>query len=279
MSRVMPALFCLASILFSLLPGSAISLRQHPVSVRDTFYFESNDSDFVAQDSTHKWPQNLQNTLSQLIKNEMFEHTQLGLYVYDLTADSSLFDFGKLQLMRPASVMKLLTSITALANLGGSYLFTTRLYTTGEVKDSILTGDVYVRGGFDPRFGNDDMEAFIDGLAEKGLKKINGNIYSDLSLKDTLKWGEGWCWDDDERTLRPLLYNGKDIFMSKFYEKLNDNGIAHPQTYTEKQIPADSVKLMAERSHTMDQILMQQHPQYIRTSIFGSVWVIDLHNK
>lgn len=255
---MMPMLFCLVNVLFSLLPCSAISLhQQQPVAVRDTFYTESADSDSAAQDSTLSWPQNLRTSLSLLIKNEMFEHTQMGMYVYDLTADSALFDFGKLQLMRPASVLKLLTSITALANLGGSYQFTTRLYTTGDVKDSILCGDVYIRGGFDPRFGSDDMEAFVEALAEKGLKKINGSIYSDMSLKDTLKWGEGWCWDDDERTLRPLLYNGKDIFMSKFYEKLNENGITHPQTYSEKLIPADSVKLTSERSHTMDQILMR----------------------
>ena len=253
----MPILFCLVSMLSSLLPGRAFSLKQNPVALRDTFYFEGADSDSVAQDSTLNWPQNLQESLSQLISNEMFDHTQLGLYVYDLTADSALFDFGKLQLMRPASVMKLLTSITALTNLGGSYQFTTHLYTSAEVKDSILHGDVYIKGGFDPRFGNDDMEAFVEALSRKGLKKIDGRIFSDMSLKDTLKWGEGWCWDDDERTLRPLLYNGKDIFMSKFFEKLEDNGIAHPDSFQEKMVPADSVKLLAERSHTVDQILMR----------------------
>ena len=246
-------LWCGATVF---VPGEMFARRPATTAVGDTFYFEKEDSD-TAMGQVVCWPQNLQTSLQDLITSEMFERTQLGLYVYDLTADSALFDFGRQQLMRPASVMKLLTSITALTDLGGSYQFQTRLYVTGEVKDSVLNGDIYIRGGFDPRFGNDDMQAFAEALAEEGMKSIGGHIYSDVSLKDTLKWGEGWCWDDDEESLCPLLYNGRANFMEKFFQKLEENGIAHPGSHAEKMVPEDSVKLLTVRTHTMDQILMR----------------------
>ena len=250
----MPVFFCIVFVAFFQMPVRAVSLSEWPFMDNDTI-----ETDTVCIDTveTLPWPQNLKTSLDELLQDEMFQCSQLGLYIYDLTADSALYASGHRQLMRPASVQKLLTTITALTQLGGSFQFTTRFYMNGEMKDSVLCGDLYLKGGFDPRFGSDDMNAFIEVLTEHGIRQIDGRVFSDMSLKDTLKWGEGWCWDDEERTLRPLLYNSEDIFMKKFYERLDDYGIAHPLTFTEKLVPTDSVKLLAERSHTVDQILMR----------------------
>ena len=34
---------------------------------------------------------------------------------------------------------------------------------------------------------------------------INGNIYGDVSFKDSLYWGKGWMWDDDPSSDAPYL--------------------------------------------------------------------------
>lgn len=217
--------------------------------------------DTAAVDSTLYWPENMVKTVDRLLADPMFQTSQVGVLIFDLTADSILYEHNSRQLMRPASVEKLLTSITALTELGGSYQFQTRLFSTAEVRDSVLKGDIYICGGFDPRFGADDMQAFIDALTRTGLRRIEGNIYADVSLKDTLKWGEGWCWDDEEKTLTPLLYNGRDIFMKKFFEKLDESGIAHPGQYRYEPVPQGNVQLLCERSHTLDQILMRMLKQ------------------
>ena len=153
----------------------------------------------AAADSSLDWPDHLQARLSELVCNPMFEHSQLGLYVYDLTADSALFEQGKRQLLRPASTQKLLTAITALAQLGGSYRFETSIYRTGELADSVLHGDLYVVGGFDPRFGYDDLRAMVDKLASSGVRRIDGRLFLDVSMKDTLAWGWGWCWQPTKK--------------------------------------------------------------------------------
>ena len=261
-ASAMPFLCCLLFASLFTLTGQATGRGMHSLS-RDTIVIPAdedstcnNEGDSVVVDSTLSWPQNVRAAIDRLVDNQMFERSQLGMFVFDLTADSAIYEYGKRQLMRPASVEKLLTTITALNELGGSFQFTTRLYCTGEVKDSTLCGDVYVKGGFDPRFGNDDMQAFVEALKEKGIKKIGGEVLTDMSLKDTQKYGEGWCWDDEAPILRPLLYEGCDEFVAKFFERLTEYGIALPASYGERLVP-DSAKLMVERSHTMDQILMR----------------------
>lgn len=255
----------MAALLMATTTVGAKAFRHSLPPVADTLVVDADEdttaveemANTFATDTTVAWTERLKQGMDELTQNEMFEHSQVAVLIYDLTADSAVYELNSRQLMRPASVQKLLTSITALSNLGGSFQFTTRLYTTSAVKDSILAGDVYIVGGFDPRFGADDMEAFIEALKGKGLKRIDGHIYADVSLKDTLKWGEGWCWDDEEKTLTPLLYNGQDTFMKHFFDKLDENGIGHAAGYTYRLLPGDSVQLVCERSHTMDQILMR----------------------
>lgn len=82
-----------------------------------------------------------------------------------------------------------------------------------------MTGDVYCIGGMDPRFNSDDMSAFVNSLKEMGVDTIRGSIYADRSLKDADLLGEGWCWDDDNPVLSPLVFQRKDIFMDKFLAK------------------------------------------------------------
>lgn len=207
-------------------------------------------------DSLLIWQQNMRAALDTMFQDELFERSQVGFLVYDLTDDSVIYNHGGRQLLRPASVEKVITSTVALSLLGEDYLFRTRLYYKGEVTDSILHGDIYIRGGFDPLFSWEDMSAFIQAFHELGIKQIDGNIYADLSFKDNLKWGDGWCWDDEQRTLTPLPYGGSDSFIPQFFIALDQDSIAHPMEYAEITTPLDSVKLLCERTHTMDQVLV-----------------------
>ena len=98
------------------------------------------------------WPVNLQARLDSLITDPLLERTQLGLMVYDLSADSVLYSYCGKQTLRPASTMKLLTSVTALDVLGSSYNYRTSLYYKGTIADGVLTGDLWLVGGMDPLF-------------------------------------------------------------------------------------------------------------------------------
>ena len=202
------------------------------------------------------WPENIIERLDRLMEEPLLKKTQLGLLVYDLTADSALYAQGEQQTLRPASTMKLITAITAIDKLGGGYQFRTSLYYTGKVEDNTLTGDLYCVGGMDPRFNNDDMKAFVESILRMGVDTIRGRLIADTSMKDETRLGEGWCWDDDNPVLTPLLIGKKDEFLLKFLTELRDAGIYVDAPCSEGTLP-NGAYILCSRFHSLDQILMR----------------------
>ena len=202
-----------------LLAGTVGSLQAQTV---DTLVVDTCATDTIVE---LPWPQNLQARLDTLTSDKMFDYTQLGLMVYDITADSTLYTYGAKQILRPASTMKLLTAITALDQLGIKYKFRTSLYYTGEVVDSVLVGDLYCVGGMDPLFDSTDMQAFSASVKALGIHTLKGKLVDVNTFKDQDLLGEGWCWDDDNPSLSSLLINGKDDFISQFAQQLDKDSI------------------------------------------------------
>ena len=223
----------------------------------DTLATDSLWSDSLSgKGDTLPWPKNVQAQIEELLQSDMFRTSQLGMMVYDLDTDSAIFCHNERQLMRPASTMKVITAITALSRLGGSYQFKTDLCYTGRVDSCTLQGDIYCVGGFDPRFNNDDLRAFVEGIRRLGIDTIRGSIYADKSMKDKNPYGEGWCWDDDNPTLSPLLLSRKDQLLPKFYSDLREAGIYLTGSLGEKRKPEEA-NCIVRRFHTIDQVLMR----------------------
>ncbi len=193
--------------------------------------------------------------LQELVRDTIFNRTQLGLHVHDLTADKPLFAHGQHQQLRPASTEKLVTAITALDLLGTDYCYRTGLYLCGEVRDSVLHGDLCLRGAFDPLLGKADLRAFTDTLVHLGIRRIDGFVLFDRSLKDTVSLGWGWCWDDEAIPLTPLLYNGNAGLEQHFLAELRASGITCTPSVVYGTIPLEG-RLVAERIRTIDQILL-----------------------
>ena len=203
------------------------------------------------------WPANVRARLSALISSSpLLATSNIGIMVYDLTADSTIFRYNERKALRPASTMKLITAITAIDRLGGSYQFRTSLRYTGSVTDNVLNGDVYCVGGFDPRFNSDDLKAFVEGIRSLGVDTIRGCLVADKMMKNEDRLGWGWCWDDDNPVLSPLLISRKDNFMERFVSELVDAGIIITGDVIEGDTPADAYELV-DRTHSIDQILMR----------------------
>ena len=223
---------------------------------------EAIDTILVEEDSLAKdslalpWPRSAQYKIDKLLKSDMFKTSQLGLMVYDLDADSAIYCYKERQTMRPASTMKLITAIAALDKLGGGYKFKTDLCYTGRIDSCTLVGDVYCVGGFDPIFNNDDLNAFVESIKKMGVDTIRGHIYADRSMKNSDLLGEGWCWDDDNPTLSPLLLGRKDRFMERFERELREAGIV-VDAFVSTNTKPDDAFCIAQRFHTMDQVLMR----------------------
>lgn len=216
---------------------------------------DSVQTDTIADriDTSKPLPQRLQ----ELLDNDIFDRTQVGIYVYDLTADTLVFTHNEQQCMRPASNEKLMTAITALNDLGVLYEYRTRLYTTSipADSDSIFTGHIYIRAGYDPLLDGDDLRAFAQSLKEHRIFRLQQPIVLDLSIKDDKRLGWGWCWDDDEVPTTPLLYRNDDKFTDNLRRIFREEGIDWDGTVTEDTTP-NTATLLLTRTHNIDQVLL-----------------------
>lgn len=204
------------------------------------------------------WPQSLQADLDSLIAvTKLLDVSEMGLMVYDLTADSAIYQYHQRHTLRPASTMKLLTAIATLDRLGGSYQFRTSLYHTGVVDSCTLKGDLYCLGGMDPRFNGDDLNAFVEGVKRLGVDSICGSIVTDKSMKDADLLGWGWCWDDENPVLSPLLVSEKDNFAERFLKALQKAGIKVSSVEPKEGKVPNGSHIVCSRFHSMDQILMK----------------------
>lgn len=248
MQRYIFSFICL--LLPILAEASIPSLRTDSILPED-----SVQTDTIADhiDTSKPLPRRLQ----ELLDNDIFDRTQVGIYVYDLTADTLVFTHNEQQCMRPASNEKLMTAITALNDLGVLYEYRTRLYTTSipADSDSIFTGHIYIRAGYDPLLDGDDLRAFAQSLKEHRIFRLQQPIVLDLSIKDDKRLGWGWCWDDDEVPTTPLLYRNDDKFTDNLRRIFREEGIDWDGTVTEDTTP-NTATLLLTRTHNIDQVLL-----------------------
>jgi serine-type D-Ala-D-Ala carboxypeptidase/endopeptidase (penicillin-binding protein 4) len=122
---------------------------------------------------------------------------QTGALVDDLTKNQQLFALRAGVGRPPASVEKLYTTVAVLKLLGPDARFQTTLLGTGGLgPGGVWHGDIYLRGGGDPTFGdgafNRDWEQgygptagqLVAQLSARGIRKVTGRVIGDASLFD-----------------------------------------------------------------------------------------------
>ncbi len=143
--------------------------------------------------------------LDTLVRQSLPAGSNVAISVYDLTAGKQLYAYQADKLSRPASTMKLLTTITALSRPDADMPFRTEVWYKGTIERDTLQGDLYVIGGYDPEFDEDALNALADAVHRLPFSVIAGRVYGDVSMKDSLYWGSGWAWDDNPEAYQPYL--------------------------------------------------------------------------
>lgn len=202
----------------------------------------------VSASDSLPWQTRLQQRLAAMESEPIYNTSQIGVMIWDLKDDSCLYAHNDKQTMRPASTMKLLTAITALDQLGTDYMYRTRLY--------IDDDNIYVEGGMDPTFDVKQMNQMVDALVEQHIDTIRGSIVCDNSFKDADRLGEGWCWDDDNPVLAPLLYKRQDHFGEVLRGYLDMKGIVVLGNDSVGSVPTNA-RLVRTVSTSIEPIMMR----------------------
>lgn len=124
-----------------------------------------------------------------------------GALVYDLRSDTVLFAVRPKVGRPPASVEKLYTTVALMRILGPSARLHTEVLGTGKLRHGVWHGNLYLRGGGDPTFGEASfIHAYEDGhgatasqlvgqLVHKKIKRVSGWVYGDESMFDRRRGG------------------------------------------------------------------------------------------
>jgi len=81
----------------------------------------------------------------------------------------------------PASTLKLVTSLAALELLGPGHLWRTEVYSSGTLRDGVLHGNLYLRGGGDPTLVTEKLWLLLRRVQALGIERIAGDIVLDRS--------------------------------------------------------------------------------------------------
>ncbi|AMC33758.1 D-alanyl-D-alanine carboxypeptidase/D-alanyl-D-alanine endopeptidase [Janthinobacterium sp. B9-8] len=104
----------------------------------------------------------------------------------------------------PASTMKLVTTYAGLSLLGPTYQWTTEISSTVKPVNSILNGDLYIKGYGDPKLNLERFWLMLRDLKAAGVREIRGDLVLDRSFFSSSD--ESASYDDDgDDPYRPFL--------------------------------------------------------------------------
>jgi D-alanyl-D-alanine carboxypeptidase/D-alanyl-D-alanine-endopeptidase (penicillin-binding protein 4) len=145
----------------------------------------------------------LRHLIDSLTTQPEFRNAQWGVLIVNPRTGDTLYSKNAGKLFQPASNMKIITSAVALTLLGPEYTYKTTFLTNGEVRDSLLDGDLLVVGRGDPTISDrmrglatTVMDALADSVRAHGIRQIGGSIARVGNAFPDSIYGTGWQWDD-----------------------------------------------------------------------------------
>lgn len=150
---------------------------------------------------------NLDSVLTAFQNDKSLANASISFLAIDLLNDSVVASIKDSISLPPASTVKLFSTATAIELLGPTYTPKTKVYTnTNILHDSVLQGDLYIRGAADISLGSqyfnseDSLSLFLwswaDLLYQKGVRKVSGHIIGDGSAFGYNGVPNGWAYED-----------------------------------------------------------------------------------
>ncbi len=169
-------------------------------------FFVFPDFTFAQQKKKETIQNELQNAIEELNSDGEMRHASWSIAVIRVSDGRLLASHQPEIALTPASVLKLVLTYPAWIKLGKNYTFKTYLEHDSYIdKDSILHGNLYLRGSGDPTFASQRVEKwsedsvfgrFYKTIAHAGIKIVAGTILADAQLWNSDLIPSNWLWSD-----------------------------------------------------------------------------------
>ena len=119
--------------------------------------------------------------VQQALKANKLDDSALSLVMIPLNGPGTPTIFNADVSVNPASTMKLVTTYAALEMLGPTYQWKTEFYSDGPLSNGVLNGNLYLKGGGDPKLNMEKLWLLMRDLRANGVRTITGDLVLDRS--------------------------------------------------------------------------------------------------
>jgi D-alanyl-D-alanine carboxypeptidase/D-alanyl-D-alanine-endopeptidase (penicillin-binding protein 4) len=123
----------------------------------------------------------LPSKVQQALKANKINSRSLSLVTLPLNGPGNSTFFNADISVNPASTMKLVTTYAALELLGPTYQWKTEFYTDGTLKGDVLHGNLFLKGGGDPKLNMEKLWLLLRDLRANGVRQVTGDLILDRS--------------------------------------------------------------------------------------------------
>jgi len=109
------------------------------------------------------------------------ESNALSVVMLPLNSDATPTFVNADVSVNPASTMKLVTTYAALELLGPNHQWKTELHGDGPLNDGTLNGNLYLKGGGDPKLNMEKLWLLLRELRANGVRTVSGDLVLDRS--------------------------------------------------------------------------------------------------
>lgn len=112
-------------------------------------------------------------------KRHGFTDAGISIYIHRIGRRKPLLVVSADIPRNPASVIKLVTTAAALAELGSGYTWKTEVYADGPIRNGRLSGNLYIKGYGDPYMTPEFFWRLLRNIRSSGVNQITGDLVLD----------------------------------------------------------------------------------------------------
>ncbi len=150
-------------------------------------------------------PLHAHTAISHLLSHPSLQGASVGVVVLDVASGEVLASHQPDERFTPASLLKVVTTATALQLYGSDYQFATALEARGTIDQwGTLHGSLHLVGSGSPTLGSEwgsasdaaFLSLCVEAVQQAGIKRIAGQVVADASRLGSEGVSPKWLWED-----------------------------------------------------------------------------------